>query len=88
MYDYTVLDVVRVGTKSKLCLCGDDGRFHVARASIAVPQIGARLSGDEPALGFGLLLGALVDQVYRVTFEVVGCTQAEALNSAYGQLTP
>lgn len=88
MYDYRVLDVVHDGTKANLCLCGQDGRFHVARASIAVPQIGARLSGDEPALGFGLLMGPMVDEVYRVTFEVVGCTEAEALTSAYGSLAP
>lgn len=88
MYDYTVLDVARVGAKATLCLRGEDGRFHVARATATVPAVGDRLFGDKPALGFGLLLGAPIDQVFRVIFEAVHCSEDEAHESIHGGLTP
>lgn len=88
MHDYTVLTVARSGSGHALCLSDDAGGFHVARATAAVPRIGARLLGNTPALGFGLLLGVAIDQVYRVIFEAVHCTQAEAQDSVNGSLTP
>jgi len=88
MYDYTVITLARCGAEHALCLCDDAGGYHVARATAAVPKIGARLLGNTPALGFGLLLGPPIDQVYRVIFEAVHCTQAEAHDSVHGSLAP
>ena len=88
MHDYTVLKVARSGTEHALCLADDAGGYHVARATAAVPRAGARLLGNTPALGFGLLLANPIDEVYRVIFEAVHCTEAEALDSMHGSLTP
>ena len=62
-------------------LCDAEGHFHVARATSVAPPVGARLTGNPPALGFGLLLGESFDNVYRVTFEAVHCSREEALPS-------
>ena len=88
MRDYTVLKVARPSSGHALCLTDDLGGHHVARATAAVPRPGARLLGNTPALGFGLLLAQPLDEVYRVIFEAVHCTEAEALDSVPGSLTP
>ena len=62
-----------------IALCDADGRFHVARVGEQAPPLGARLTGNRPALGFGLLLGEALDAVYRVTFEAVDCGLEHAL---------
>jgi hypothetical protein len=67
-----------------MALCDGDGKFHVARAALGTPEVGARLMGNDPALGFGLLLGEPLDQVYRVTFEAVRCEHHEAMRSLRG----
>jgi hypothetical protein len=87
MHDYLVLTVARCGAEHALCLADDSGGFHVARATAAVPRIGARLLGNPPALGFGLLLGQSIDAVYRVIFEAVHCTREQAHESVHGSLT-
>jgi hypothetical protein len=71
-----------------VALCDERGRFHVARAAAASPPFGARLTGNPPALGFGLLLGEPFDQVYRVIFESVHCSHEEAMQSLHGALGP
>lgn len=88
MRDYTVLKVARSNSGHALCLADDAGGYHVARATAAVPRPGARLMGNTPELGFGLLLGGAMDEVYRVIFESVHCTQDEAQDSVNGSLTP
>jgi hypothetical protein len=88
MHDYTVLKVARLGSEHALCLSDDSGGYHVARATAAVPAPGARLLGNSPALGFGLLLGTPIDQVYRVIFEAVHCTETEAHDSVHGSFSP
>lgn len=88
MRDYTVIKVARTGEAHALCLADDAGGYHVARATAAVPRAGARLLGNPPALGFGLLLAEPIDEVYRVIFEAVHCTEAEALDSVHGSLSP
>ena len=70
-----------------IALCDSEGRFHVARASMATPQVGTKLTGNSPALGFGLLLGEPLDKVYRVTFETVHCGHKEAMQSLHGSLS-
>lgn len=87
MRDYVVKKVGRAGAEFALCLSDDAGGYHVARATAAVPAPGARLLGNSPALGFGLLLGTPVAQVYRVIFEAVDCTESEAHRSVEGPLS-
>ncbi len=88
MHDYTVLDVAHSGAEHALSLSDGAGGFHVARATADVPPIGAKLTGDAPALGFGLLLSTSVDQVFRVIFEEVHCSEEEAHHSLHGALGP
>ena len=64
-----------------VALCDSEGRFHVVRATTGTPPVGTRLTGNTPALGFGLLLGEALDKVYRVTFEAVDCGRERALPS-------
>ena len=47
------------------------GRLHVARATSALPPLGADLWGYAPSLGFTTLFGATEGRVYRVIFEGV-----------------
>jgi hypothetical protein len=88
MHDYTVVEVGHSGAQKTLCLEDEAGAWHVATAIAAVPRVGTRLLGNSPALGFGLLLGAPLDEVFRVVFEVVHCSRAEASCSLRGALTP
>ena len=67
-------------------LCDSDGHFHVARSNVDTPPVGVRLTGNKPALGFGLLLGESLDKVYRVTFEEVHCRHQAAMQSLHGDL--
>ena len=86
MHDYTVMDVARSGSEHALCLADGAGSFHVARATADVPPVGAKLTGNSPALGFGLLSSTPVDQVFRVIFEEVRCSEEEAHHSLHGAL--
>jgi hypothetical protein len=86
MHDYTVLAVNRSGSEPALCLADAAGGYHVARATASVPAVGAKLLGSAPALGFGLLVGAPVDHVFRVIFEEVHCSHDEAQRSLHGGL--
>jgi hypothetical protein len=88
MLDYTVLAVTRSGAEHAVCLADAAGGFHVARATARVPQVGAKLLGSAPRLGFGLLLGVPIDEVFRVIFERVHCSRAEAHHSLHGSLHP
>lgn len=84
MHQYTVLAVSRSRAEHALCLADATGICHVARATACVPAVGAQLLGSAPALGFGLLLGATTDQLFRVIFEQVHCSEDEANRSLYG----
>jgi len=70
-----------------IALCDSEGGFHVARTSAGSPPVGTRLTGNGPALGFGLLLGEQIDVVYRVTFEAVHCGRDAAMRSMQVSLT-
>ena len=87
MHDYTVLAVSRLGSEHAVCLAAAGG-YHVARVTARVPPVGAKLLGNAPALGFGLLLGAPLDEVFRVIFEEVHCSHDEAQRSLHGDLDP
>lgn len=87
MHDYTVVKVARSGTEHALCLFDGVGKHHLARAAAAVPRIGARLLAHAAALGFGLLHGVALNDVYRVIFEAVHCTHDDAQDSANTSLT-
>lgn len=87
MHEYTVVKVTPSGTEHVLGLLDGAGSYHVARATSEVPRIGARLLGSAPALGFGLLLSVALNNVYRVTFEALHCTQDEAQDSVNGSMT-
>jgi hypothetical protein len=88
MHDYTVLAVTPSGAEHAICLADADGGLHVARATATVPPVGARLLGGAPKLGFGLLLGAPIDEVFRVIFEQVHCSRDEVHRSPFGILHP
>lgn len=87
MHRYTVVAVSRTRSGHALCLQAEGG-LHLARATAAVPPVGATLLGNAPRLGFGLLLGAPIDQVFRVIFEALDCTQDQALRSLHGEASP
>jgi hypothetical protein len=79
MHQYVV---ARIEAHSRsIALCDADGLFHIARSTRGIPAVGARLTGNAPALGFALLLGESFEQVYRVTFDAVHCSRAAALGS-------
>jgi hypothetical protein len=83
MHRYVVAGTQKSG--QSITLCDSDGRFHIARASAGAPQFGTKLIGNRPTLGFGLLLGELLDDVYRVTFEAVHCGREEVLRTLQRQ---
>jgi hypothetical protein len=84
MHHYTVLAISRSRSGYALRLADEAGICHVARATATVPSVGAQVLGSAPALGFGLLLGATTDQVFRVSFEQVHCSEDDANRSLYG----
>ena len=88
MRDYTVLAVARSGAEHAVCLADATGGFHVARATARIPRVGAKLLGSAPRLGFGLLRGVPIDEVFRVIFERVHCSRDEAHSSLHGRLHP
>lgn len=88
MLDYTVLSVTRSGAEHAVCLADATGGFHVARATARVPPVGAKLLGHAPRLGFGLLLGVPIDEVFRVIFERVHCSHDEAHRLLHGRPHP
>lgn len=67
-----------------IALCDAEGHFHVARTNMGTPPVGVKLTGNNPTLGFGLLLGESLDKVYRVTFEQVHCEHQAAMRSLHG----
>lgn len=52
------------------------GHYHVARALSLLPAVDARLEGDKPHLGFGLLVCPNSGAVYRVIFESIGIAES------------
>ena len=86
MHRYTVLDVSRFGAETAVCLADAAGALHVARATAEPPHVGAQLLGNPPEIGFGLLLGGPIDQVFRVTFKQIHCSLEEAQESLHGAL--
>jgi hypothetical protein len=77
VHDYTVIEVEHRGAQKALRLSDDEGRFHVANISSPPPRIGARLRGHRAEPGFAILLGRSLDEVFRVSFELVDCSPAE-----------
>lgn len=55
-------------------------RYHVARATSVVPQIGMELCGHSPTLGFHILVGVATGQVVRLIFERIDCGLHAALD--------
>jgi hypothetical protein len=60
------------------------GRFHIARTSANVPNVGTELAGVLPHAGRGTLLAAENGQMFRVTFELVDCS----LQTTFDRLHP
>lgn len=87
MHDYTVVKVARSGKEYAPCVFDEAVEHHIARATAAVSRISARLLENALSLGFGLLLGVALNDVYRVIFEAVHCTHDEAQDSVNGSLT-
>jgi len=50
------------------------GRYHIAHATAAVPDLGLYLYGHPPSLGFHILLAASNRQVFRLIFELIDCS--------------
>lgn len=86
MHSFVVADRKSQGRTS--VLCDSEGRFYVARATAgSLPPVGTPLIGNRPRMGFALLLGEAFNSVYRVTFEAVGCTHGEAIQSLHSSTT-
>lgn len=71
MHRYQVSDTNPKDQAFALRDCAD--RYHVARATSAVPQVGQELYGHQPSLGFHILVGVATGQVFRLIFERVDC---------------
>ena len=65
---------VCVGT-SEVILCNGNGRFHVARVLGNLPSQGDIVYGEEPVLGFAVMLSATGGQVVRVIYRVINCNE-------------
>lgn len=72
MNSYRLFDQSPLGLE--IALRGGTGRFHIARTSTDVPTVGTELAGVQPWPGLGTRLAAAGGRMYRVTFELVGCS--------------
>ena len=71
MHHYLVCDTTP--TSQAFALRDAADRYHVARATSVVPQVGLELCGQPPSLGFHILVGVATGQVYRLIFERIDC---------------
>ena len=60
---------------SEIILCNGSGRFHVARVLGNLPRQGDIVYGEEPVLGFAVMLSATGGQVVRVIYRVINCNE-------------
>ena len=63
--------VIQASDHEHLVLEDTVGQIYLVRALGPPPQIGSRLDGARPHLGFGLLMCNMSGQVYRVMFESI-----------------
>lgn len=85
MHIYTVLDTTG---DAQVALRDEMGGYHMARLHADIPPRGTRLQGTPAMPGFCLLLSMEQDgKVYRVTFELVGCSQEQLLSLIHPETT-
>ncbi len=72
MHHYRVLDTSAL--RRAVALLDRAGRYHIARATATVPDVGLYLYGHPPSLGFHILLAAPNRQVFRFIFEFIDCS--------------
>jgi hypothetical protein len=67
MHNYQVAD----GTPKGQIVVLRDGadRFHLVRAISVIPQIGLKLCGNPPSLGFHILVAVDSGCIFRIIFE-------------------
>ena len=70
MHRYRVIQ--RWPEESWFALRCNAGFYHLSRALSGLPAADARLEGDRPHLGFGILRCPLSGATYRVIFESIG----------------
>jgi len=83
MHSYRVVD--RWEEENRLALRCSAGQYHLARALKSLPQAGAKLDGDRPQLGFGILQCAQSGALFRVIFESVGDTAVSAVQQSWSR---
>ena len=64
-----------------------DGRHHVAHCTSDLPGIEQELGGNQPAVGFALLIGT-AGKVYRLIFSQINCGQRWALEQLHKGSVP
>lgn len=86
MHHYRVMERwPSTGTCRLLC---SRGRLHAVRVLNALPPVDARLLGDKPHLGFGLLQCMVSGATFRVIFESINeLGLASESDSTWGQET-
>jgi hypothetical protein len=83
MHKYRVIE--RWPEASLCALRCSSGRIHRARALNFLPPEAARLHGDKPHLGFGLLVCPASGAIYRLIFESIN--EAESALAARRMLS-
>jgi hypothetical protein len=79
MHQYLVL---AASTESlAVAVCDSEGKYHLIRATLELPAVGAELHGAGPGAGFRLLLSARSGQVYGAIFELIDCGEKTARRS-------
>ena len=63
------------------------GRYHVAHCTSDLPGIEQELGGNQPAVGFALLIGT-AGKVYRLIFSQINCGQRWALEQLHKGSVP
>jgi len=81
MAEFIVVDVN--AERRLLALLDRSGRYHVAFATAGAPPIHAYVRGFNPECGFGLLVEVQTGHIYRIVFEVVDCSQENALQRVH-----
>jgi hypothetical protein len=71
MHNYEVADATPTG--QTVVLRDGADRFHLVRATSVVPQVGLKLCGNPPTLGFHILVGSESGCVFRIIFERIDC---------------
>jgi len=82
MHKYRVVE--RSAEESRLTIRCSGGRYHLTRALSVLPEVDARLEGDKPHLGFGILRCSKTGAAFRVIFESIGNTAMPSPNPVPG----